>query len=139
MDYLLAFLVGGSLCALGQTLYDRTRLTMGHVMVIFVVAGALLTAFGLYEPLIRVGGAGCDHSRLQLRLCLDARSDHPVGADRSLWSAQRHLRPRGRGRRRRRHPGIPDGTALSSKGVICQRSGGIRFLPGRHTTLGLKL
>lgn len=58
MDYLLAFLVGGSLCALGQTLYDRTRLTMGHVMVIFVVAGALLTAFGLYEPLIRVGGAG---------------------------------------------------------------------------------
>ncbi|MBO2520476.1 MAG: SpoVA/SpoVAEb family sporulation membrane protein [Clostridia bacterium] len=58
MDYLLAFLVGGSLCALGQTLYDRTRLTMGHVMVIFVVLGAVLTALGLYEPLIRIGGAG---------------------------------------------------------------------------------
>lgn len=58
MDYLMAFLVGGSLCALGQVLYDRTRLTMGHVMVIYVVAGAALTAFGLYEPLIRIGGAG---------------------------------------------------------------------------------
>lgn len=58
MDYLMAFLVGGSICALGQTIYDRTRLTMGHVMVIFVVAGALLTAFGLYEPLVRIGGAG---------------------------------------------------------------------------------
>lgn len=54
----MAFLVGGSLCALGQTLYDRTRLTMAHVMVIFVVLGALLTGFDLYEPLIRVGGAG---------------------------------------------------------------------------------
>lgn len=58
MDYVLAFLVGGSLCALGQTLFDRTKLTMGHVMVIFVVLGAALTAFGLYEPLIRIGGAG---------------------------------------------------------------------------------
>lgn len=58
MEYLLAFLVGGSICALGQTLYDRTRLTMGHVMVIFVVLGAVLTACGLYEPLIRIGGAG---------------------------------------------------------------------------------
>jgi len=58
MEYVLAFLVGGSLCALGQTLFDRTRLTMGHVMVIFVVLGAALTALGLYEPLIRIGGAG---------------------------------------------------------------------------------
>lgn len=58
MEYVMAFLVGGSLCALGQTLYDRTRLTMAHVMVIFVVLGAVLTGVGLYEPLIRMGGAG---------------------------------------------------------------------------------
>lgn len=58
MEYLMAFLVGGSLCALGQTLFDRTRLTMAHIMVIFVVAGAVLTGLGLYEPLIRLGGAG---------------------------------------------------------------------------------
>lgn len=58
MEYMMAFLVGGSLCALGQTLYDRTRLTMAHVMVIFVVLGSVLTGVGLYEPLIRMGGAG---------------------------------------------------------------------------------
>ncbi len=58
MTYLMAFLVGGSICALGQTLYDRTRLTMAHVMVIWVVLGAVLTGLGLYEPLIRIGGAG---------------------------------------------------------------------------------
>ena len=54
----MAFLVGGSICALGQTLFDRTRLTMAHVMVIFVVLGSVLTGLGLYEPLIRVAGAG---------------------------------------------------------------------------------
>ncbi len=58
MSYLMAFLVGGSICALGQTLFDRTRLTMAHVMVIFVVTGSVLTGLGLYEPLIRIGGAG---------------------------------------------------------------------------------
>lgn len=58
MAYLMAFLVGGSICALGQTLFDRTRLTMAHVMVLWVVLGSVLTGFGLYEPLIRIGGAG---------------------------------------------------------------------------------
>lgn len=58
MDYLMAFLVGGSICALGQSLFDRTRLTMAHVMVLWVVLGAVLTGLGLYEPLIRIGGAG---------------------------------------------------------------------------------
>lgn len=58
MGYVFAFLVGGSICALGQTLYDRTKLTMAHVMVIFVTVGALLTSFGLYHPLIKIGGAG---------------------------------------------------------------------------------
>lgn len=58
MSYVLAFLVGGSICALGQTLFDRTKLTMAHVMVIFVAVGSLLTALGLYHPLVRIGGAG---------------------------------------------------------------------------------
>lgn len=54
----MAFLVGGSICALGQTLFDRTKLTMAHVMVVFVSLGSALTALGLYDPLIRIGGAG---------------------------------------------------------------------------------
>lgn len=54
----MAFMVGGSLCALAQTLYDRTRLTMAHVMVLFVVMGSVLTGIGVYDGLIRIGGAG---------------------------------------------------------------------------------
>jgi len=58
MSYLLAFLVGGGLAAVGQLLVDGTRLTNAHMMVIFVVSGAILTGLGLYEPLLQVAGAG---------------------------------------------------------------------------------
>ncbi|MDR0380969.1 MAG: stage V sporulation protein AE [Oscillospiraceae bacterium] len=58
MEYLKAFLVGGALCAVGQVLIDRTRLTPARVLVVFVTAGVVLTAVGLYEPLIRWAGAG---------------------------------------------------------------------------------
>lgn len=58
MRFLMAFLVGGSICALSQTLVDRTRFTMAHAMVFLVVLGSVLTGLGLYEPLIRLGGAG---------------------------------------------------------------------------------
>lgn len=58
MTYLLAFLVGGGLTALGQVLVDATRLTNAHMMVLFVVGGAVLTGLGLYEPLLQLAGAG---------------------------------------------------------------------------------
>ncbi len=58
MDYLMAFLVGGLICALGQLLYDTTKLTMAHVMVLFVVLGSVLTGVGLYDKLLTLGGAG---------------------------------------------------------------------------------
>lgn len=58
MSYLLAFLVGGGLTALGQLLIDGTKLTNAHMMVVFVVSGAVLTGLGLYEPLLEVAGAG---------------------------------------------------------------------------------
>ena len=58
MQYLLAFLVGGAICAVGQILIDATRLTAGHTMVVYVVAGAVLGGLGLYEPLVRFAGAG---------------------------------------------------------------------------------
>lgn len=58
MQYLWAFLVGGALCALGQLIIDGTRLTAGHTMVLYVVAGAILGAAGIYEPLVRFAGAG---------------------------------------------------------------------------------
>lgn len=58
MDYLNAFLCGGALCAIGQLLIDKTRLTPARILVIYVVAGVALTAVGLYPYLVDWGGAG---------------------------------------------------------------------------------
>ena len=58
MAYLNAFLCGGLLCALGQIIIDKTKLTPARILVGYVVAGVLLQALGLYEPLADWGGAG---------------------------------------------------------------------------------
>jgi stage V sporulation protein AE len=58
MDYVWAFIVGGAICVVGQILIDKTKLTSARILVIFVTAGVILTALGLYEPLVKVGKAG---------------------------------------------------------------------------------
>ena len=58
MEYLNAFLSGGILCAIGQILIDRTKLTPARILTGYVVTGVLLTAVGVYEPLVNWGGAG---------------------------------------------------------------------------------
>lgn len=58
MGYLWAFLVGGAICAAGQLLIDLTSLTPARILTGYVVAGVLLSALGLYEPLVEWGGAG---------------------------------------------------------------------------------
>ncbi|MBE6933720.1 MAG: stage V sporulation protein AE [Ruminococcaceae bacterium] len=58
MDYLKAFLVGGALCLIGQLLIDKTKLTPARILVSYVVCGVLLTAIGLYQPLVDFAGAG---------------------------------------------------------------------------------
>ena len=58
MEYLNAFLCGGILCAIGQIFIDKTALTPVRILVGYVVAGVILSAVGLYEPLIKWGGAG---------------------------------------------------------------------------------
>jgi stage V sporulation protein AE len=58
MDYIKAFLLGGILCATGQVLIDKTKLTPARILVLYVVGGVLLTAFGIYGPLVQWGGAG---------------------------------------------------------------------------------
>ena len=58
MDYLNAFLCGGILCAIGQILIDKTKLTPARILTGYVVAGVLLSALGLYQPLVDWGGAG---------------------------------------------------------------------------------
>ncbi len=56
--YLMAFLIGGLICVVGQLLMDLTPLTPAHVLVLFVVAGGILSGLGLYQPLVDLGGAG---------------------------------------------------------------------------------
>ena len=58
MDYLWAFVIGGGICVIGQLLISLTRLTAARILVIFVTAGVVLTALGLYEPLVELAGAG---------------------------------------------------------------------------------
>ncbi len=58
MEYLKAFLCGGVLCAVGQVLIDKTRLSPARILTGYVVSGVLLTALGIYEPVVRWGGAG---------------------------------------------------------------------------------
>jgi len=58
MDYVKAFLAGGVLCAIGQLLIDKTKLTPARILTCYVVAGVILGAVGLYEPLVQWAGAG---------------------------------------------------------------------------------
>ena len=58
LPYLKAFLVGGLLCLIGQLLIDKTKLTPARILTSYVVAGVVLGALGLYQPLVDFAGAG---------------------------------------------------------------------------------
>lgn len=53
-----AFVVGGLICCVGQALLMYTRLTSARILVLFVVSGVVLTALGVYKPLVDFAGAG---------------------------------------------------------------------------------
>ncbi len=55
---LKSFAVGGLLCVVGQLLIDRTRLTPARILTAYVVAGVVLGAVGVYQPLADWAGAG---------------------------------------------------------------------------------
>ena len=57
-DLVKAFAIGGLLCVLGQLLIDRTGLTPARILTLYVVAGVVLGALGLYQPLSDWAGAG---------------------------------------------------------------------------------
>ena len=56
--YLKTFVAGGVLCAIGQILIDKTNLTAGRILSLYVVAGVILGAIGIYEPFVKWAGAG---------------------------------------------------------------------------------
>ena len=58
MDYFKAFIVGGLLCLIGQILIDKTKLTPARILVSYVVIGVIMSAIGIYEPLVDFAGAG---------------------------------------------------------------------------------
>ena len=58
LDFLWAFIVGGLFCVIAQILIDKTKLTPARILVLYVCLGVVLTAIGLYEPIVRFAGAG---------------------------------------------------------------------------------
>ena len=58
MIYLNAFLFTGLVCLIGQIILDNTTLTAGHITTIFVVVGAFLDVFSLYDKIIVYVGGG---------------------------------------------------------------------------------
>ena len=57
-DYVWAFLIGGAFCVIAQLLIDLTGMTPARILVLYVVAGVVLGAVGLYAPLVEFAGAG---------------------------------------------------------------------------------
>ncbi len=58
MTFVWAFLIGGLMCALAQWVLDNFKLTSAHVLVLFIVLGALASGFGVYQKLVQFSGAG---------------------------------------------------------------------------------
>ena len=58
MTYLYAFLFCGTVCLIAQIILDHTKLTPGHITSIFVVVGAFLDIFGIYDKFVLYAGAG---------------------------------------------------------------------------------
>ena len=58
MKYIWCFIIGGIICIVGQILIDKTKLTSARILVLFVTIGVILTGLGIYEPIVKLGGAG---------------------------------------------------------------------------------
>ena len=56
--FLRVFLVGGAICMIAQLLINYTKITSGKILVYFLLVGALLQAFGLYQYVVDFAGAG---------------------------------------------------------------------------------
>jgi stage V sporulation protein AE len=58
MIYINSFLFCGLICLIGQLILDNTKLSAGHITSIFVVVGAFLDTFSIYDQIIAHVGAG---------------------------------------------------------------------------------
>ena len=57
---LIAFLTGGAICVMAQLIIELTpySITPAHILVCYVVGGAVLSGLGWYQPLVDFAGAG---------------------------------------------------------------------------------
>lgn len=58
MIYLKVFITGGALCGFAELLIVVFHLTPAKILVGYVVAGAILSAVGIYSILVEFGGCG---------------------------------------------------------------------------------
>ena len=53
-----AFLIGGGICVIGQLLMDVANLTPAHALSLLVIAGSILSIFGIYPKMAEFAGFG---------------------------------------------------------------------------------
>lgn len=58
IDYIKTFVCGGLLCVIAQILIDKTKLTPARILTGYVTVGVILTAVGVYKPLVEFAGCG---------------------------------------------------------------------------------
>ena len=58
LDYIWAFIIGGALCVIAQILIDKTKITPARILVLYVCSGVVLTALGIYAPIVEFAGCG---------------------------------------------------------------------------------
>ena len=81
MNYFNAFWVGGLICLIGQILIDKTRLTPARILTGYVVMGIILTAVGIYEPVVEYAGAGATVPLLGFGYSMAKGVEKAVAAD----------------------------------------------------------
>lgn len=81
MDYVWCFLCGGVLCLIGQVIIDLTNLTPARILTGYVVAGVLLYAVGVYEPLVELCGAGATVPLTGFGYCLGKGVKEAIAKD----------------------------------------------------------
>ena len=81
MNYFNAFWVGGLICLIGQILIDKTRLTPARILTGYVVMGIILTAIGIYEPVVEYAGAGATVPLLGFGYSMAKGVEKAVAAD----------------------------------------------------------
>ena len=58
LDYLKVFAVGGALCALGQVLINKTKMSSARILVLFMLLGLVLELAGAFGYMKEFASAG---------------------------------------------------------------------------------